>query len=68
MSKRSKWSPTDPKHFEGKSLPDLQRELVRANAFTDKDPAFGQGWHNEYVQELKRRIADQIGRSKGAKP
>lgn len=68
MSKRSKWSPTDPKHFEGKSLPDLQRELARAQEFTRNHPAFEQGWHNEYVHELKRRIANQIGRSKGAKP
>lgn len=60
--KGSKWSPTDPKHFEGKSLPNLQRELVRAEKFTADYPAFQLGWHNEYVQELKRRIAEKIGR------
>lgn len=64
MSKRSKWSPTDPKHFEGKSLPNLQRELVRAEKFTVDHPKFGLGWHNEYVQELKRRIAEQIGKKR----
>lgn len=60
--KPKKWSPTDPKHFEGKSLADLQKELKRANAFTEQHTAFQLGWHNEYVQELKRRIAEQIGR------
>lgn len=57
-----KWSPTDPKHFEGKTLPELQRELARAEKFTANHPNFEFGWHNEYVHELKRRIAQKIGR------
>ena len=61
MTDSRKWSPTDPKHFEGKSLVDLQKELHRANGFSDKHPEFKFGWHNEYRQELKRRIAEKIG-------
>ncbi len=57
-----KWSPTDPKHFAGMSAPDLRRELDRSVEFSTKHPQFQFGWHNEYVQELKRRIAESIGR------
>lgn len=60
--KPKKWSPTDPKHFDGKPLSELQRELKRANGFSERYPAFQFGWHNEYAQELKRRIAEKIGR------
>ena len=62
MGKPKMWSPTDPKHFEGKTLKELQASLVNAEAFTEKHPKFEFGWHNEYVQELKRRIAEMIGR------
>lgn len=60
----TKWSPTDPKHFDGKTLPELQRALEAANAFSSNHPQFAIGWHNEYVHELKRRIAEQIGKSR----
>jgi hypothetical protein len=56
------WSPTDPKHFEGKTLKELQEFLVNANEFSAKYPKFQYGWHNEYMQELKRRIAEKIGK------
>ena len=56
------WSPTDPKHFAGMSASDLRRRLEQAVAFSKKHPQFQLGWHNEYVQELKRRIAESIGR------
>lgn len=62
MNKQEKWSPTDPVHFEGKSTSELHQELVRANEFADKHPEFKFGWHNEYCQELKRRIAERIGK------
>ena len=61
MSKE-RWSPTDPKHFEGKTLKELQDSLVKAEESVKKHPQFEFGWHNEYRQELKRRIADKIGR------
>lgn len=64
MGKPKKWSPVDPRHFEGKSLAELQKELDRANKFTQDNPQFEFGWHNEYVYELKRRIAERIGRYK----
>ena len=60
--KNERWSPTDPKHYEGKTLKELQDSLVKANQFTEKHPQFQFGWHNEYVQELRRRIAEKIGK------
>lgn len=62
MNKPRKWSPTDPKHFEGKSIRALQDELVRATTFSKDYPEFELGWHNEYIQELKRRLAESIGK------
>jgi hypothetical protein len=56
------WSPTDPVHFEGKSTSELQKRLKDANEFTRKHPQFAYGWHNEYCHELKRRIAERIGK------
>lgn len=62
MGKPKMWSPTDPKHFEGKSLKELQVSLDRALEFKEENPRFEFGWHNEYIQELKRRIAERIGK------
>lgn len=59
---RKIWSPTDSKHFEGKTLKELQDSLVKAQQFAQEYPQFEFGWHNEYVQELKRRIAESIGK------
>jgi hypothetical protein len=60
--KPKKWSPVDPMHFEGKSLSELQKSLVQAKEFSQKHPEFQFGWHNEYVEELRRRIAERIGK------
>ncbi len=60
--KPKKWSPVDPRHFEGKSPADLRRELQSAVKFEQRHPEFQLGWHNEYVQELRRRIAESIGK------
>ena len=59
-----KWSPTNPNWFENKSISELQKKLKEANEFVDRCPQFEYGWHNEYRQELKRRIAESIGKSK----
>lgn len=56
------WSPTDSKHFEGKTLKELQQSLKLAEDWQKKQPLFQYGWYNEYVQELRRRIAESIGR------
>ena len=56
------WSPVDPRHFEGKSLSELQKCLVQAKEFCQQYPEFRFGWHNEYVEELRRRIAERIGK------
>ena len=62
MGSAKKWSPTDPGHFEGKTLGELQDRLVEAEQFARNHPQFENGWHNEYRQELRRRIAEQIGK------
>lgn len=56
----NKWSPTDPKHYEGKTLKELQDSLVNAETFVKNHPKFEYGWHNEYRQELKKYIAERI--------
>ena len=33
MKNKTKWSPTDPKHFEGKTLSELKDQLVKAEKF-----------------------------------
>ena len=62
MSTNKKWSPTDPRHFEGKTTRELQDRLVEAEQFAQQHPQFDLGWHNEYRQELRRRIAERIGK------
>lgn len=57
-----RWSPTDPKHYEGKTLKELQDSLVNAETFVKNHPEFEYGWHNEYRQELKKYIAERIGK------
>jgi hypothetical protein len=59
---RKMWSPTDPKHYEGKTLKELQDSLVNAETFVKNHPKFEYGWHNEYRQELKKYIAERIGK------
>jgi hypothetical protein len=58
----NKWSPTDPKHYEGKTLKELQDSLANAETFVKNHPKFEYGWHNEYRQELKKYIAERIGK------
>ncbi len=57
-----KWSPTDPRWFEGKTMRELQDRLKEAEEFVKKHPQFEYGWHNEYRQELRKYIAEKIGR------
>lgn len=49
-------------HYASKSTKQLQDLLKEAENFTQKYPQFEHGQHNEYVQDLKRRIAERIGR------
>lgn len=58
------WSPTDEKHFTGMTTGELQKRLQEANKFVENHPQFEFGWHNEYRNELKRRIAEMIGTKK----
>jgi hypothetical protein len=57
-----KWSPTDPRWFESKTMRQLQERLNQAEEFVKKFPQFEYGWHNEYRQELRKYIAEKIGR------
>ena len=36
--------------------------LSKAKKFAQDHPKFELGWHNEYRQELRKRIAERIGR------
>ena len=47
---RKMWSPTDPKHYEGKTLKELEDSLVNAETFVKKHPQYEYGWHNESRQ------------------
>lgn len=62
MSRVKLWSPVDPRHFEGKTTKELQDALNKAEDFAKEHTQFEYGWHNEYKQELKRRIAERIGK------
>ncbi len=63
-TKTKQWIPINPKHFEGKSAKELQTMLSEALEFSNKYPEFEYGWHNEYIQELRKRIANTIGKGK----
>ena len=49
-------------HYASKSTKELEKLLEDAKAFAIKYPQFKYGWHNVYVQDLKRRIAERIGK------
>ena len=52
----------DPQWFEGKTMRELQDRLKEAEEFVKKHPQFEYGWINEYRQELRKYIAEKIGR------
>jgi hypothetical protein len=52
----------DPRHFEGKTIRELQEMLKQAEEFVKKYPQFEYGYQNEYRQELRKYIAEKIGR------
>lgn len=58
----NKNSHLNPKQFEGKSLKELQIMLKSSLEFADKFPQFQTGWHNEYIHELRKKIAEKIGK------
>jgi hypothetical protein len=60
--RKDKWNPADPEHFEGKSLRDLQESLKNARDFVERRSEFAVGMHNVYMEELRRRIAEKIGK------
>lgn len=62
MKTTETWSPTATRHFIGLNKRQLEERLKEAEAFVAKHPQFEYGWHNEYRQELKKRIADFIGK------
>ena len=55
------------KHFDltanlnSKTVTQLKADLQQAQDFVSKYPQFENGWHNEYVQTLKVKIAERIG-------
>ena len=59
MTNTKRWSATE---FLGLTVRQLETRLAEANKFASEHPQFQQGWHNEYRHELKRQIAEKIGR------
>ena len=46
----------------GLTVRQLEARLLNAEKFAEKYPQFEYGQHNEYRHELKRLIAEKIGR------
>ena len=51
-------------YYASRSTKELQNLLKEAQEFVDKYPQFEQGWYNEYLQTLKQKIAERIGKKK----
>ncbi len=51
-------------HYASKSLKELEEYLRVAEEFAKKHSQFGIGWHNEYMHNLKLKIAERIGKKK----
>jgi hypothetical protein len=49
-------------HYASKSTKQLQEMLKEAQGFIQRHPKLEQGMPNEYVHDLKRRIAERVGR------
>ena len=49
-------------HYASKSTKELEALLKQAQEFVKEHPQFEFGWHNDYVQKLKARIAERIGK------
>ncbi len=49
-------------HYASMSTKQLEFRLREAEDFAKKYPQFQQGWHNEYRESLKLKIAERIGR------
>lgn len=64
MKTKKQYSADESKHFEGESLKQLQERLYSAEQFIKNYPKFEFGWHNEYLQDIKRVIAEKIGKKK----
>jgi hypothetical protein len=51
-------------HYASKSLKQLEADLKKAEQFVKDHPKFENGWHNDYRQTLKLKIAERIGKKK----
>ena len=51
-------------YYASRSTKELQNLLKEAQEFVDKYPQFERGRHNEYLQLLKLKIAERIGKKK----
>jgi hypothetical protein len=49
-------------HYASKSTKELEALLKQAEKFVKEHPKFEHGWHNDYRQMLKLKIAERIGR------
>jgi hypothetical protein len=51
-------------HYASKSTKELEALLKKAQEFVEKYPQFEYSWHNDYIHQLKLRIAERIGKKK----
>jgi hypothetical protein len=49
-------------HLASKSTKELQDMLKKSQEFVTNHPQFEYGWHNDYIQKLKLKIAERIGK------
>jgi hypothetical protein len=49
-------------YLASKSTKELQALLKKSQEFVTNHPEFEYGWHNDYVQTLKLKIAERIGK------
>lgn len=51
-------------HYASMSIHELQFLLRKSQEFVAKYPQLENGWHNEYMNMLKLRIAERIGKKR----
>ena len=50
------------KFYASKTTRELEELLKESEIFVKEYPEFEYGWHNEYRQNLKMKIAERIGK------
>ena len=51
-------------YYASKSIKELEALLKKAQEFVEKYPQYEYSRHNDYIHQLKLRIAERIGKKK----